>query len=48
ESVTGQDYPAAGAAFFLLALLTVVCNLLADLAYGFVDPRIGLERKMER
>jgi len=48
ESVTGQDYPAAGAAFFLLALLTVICNLLADLAYGFVDPRIGLERKMER
>jgi len=48
ESVTGQDYPAAGAAFFLLALLTVISNLLADLAYGFVDPRIGIERKMER
>ncbi|WP_198468233.1 ABC transporter permease subunit, partial [Acetomicrobium sp. S15 = DSM 107314] len=43
ESVTGQDYPAAGAAFFLLALLTVISNLLADLAYGFVDPRIGNE-----
>lgn len=40
EAVSGHDYPAAGAAFFLLALITIVCNLLADVAYGLVDPRV--------
>ena len=44
EAVTGHDYPAAGAAFFLLALLTVLCNLLSDLLYGLTDPRVRLER----
>lgn len=40
EAVSGHDYPSAGAAFYLLALITVVCNLLADVAYGLVDPRV--------
>ena len=40
EATTFHDYPAAGAAFFLLALLTVGCNLLADLLYILVDPRV--------
>jgi len=44
EAVTGHDYPAAGAAFFLLSLLTVACNLLSDLLYGVADPRVRLER----
>jgi peptide/nickel transport system permease protein len=45
ESVTGHDYPAAGAAFFLLALLTILSNLLADIAYGLVDPRVRFDRR---
>lgn len=40
EAMTAHDYPAAGAAFFLLALLTVVCNILADVLYVWVDPRV--------
>ena len=44
EAVTGHDYPAAGAAFFLLSLLTVACNLLSDLLYGVADPRVRQER----
>jgi peptide/nickel transport system permease protein len=44
EAVTGHDYPAAGASFFLLALLTVSCNLLSDLLYGLTDPRVRMER----
>ena len=40
EATNSHDYPAAGAAFFLLALLTVSCNLLADLLYVLVDPRV--------
>lgn len=45
EAISGNDYPAAGAAFYLLALITVVCNLLADVMYGIVDPRVRLEAK---
>ena len=44
EAVTGHDYPAAGASFFLLALLTVGCNLLSDVLYGVTDPRVRLDR----
>ncbi len=44
EAVTGQDYPAAGASFYLLAIMTVFCNLVADLLYGLVDPRVLCER----
>jgi peptide/nickel transport system permease protein len=40
EATNSHDYPSAGAAFFLLALLTVICNLLADLVYVLVDPRV--------
>ncbi|MDR2180040.1 MAG: ABC transporter permease [Synergistaceae bacterium] len=43
EATHSHDYPSAGAAFFLLALLTVSCNLLADLIYVMVDPRVRRE-----
>ncbi|MDR1886004.1 MAG: ABC transporter permease [Synergistaceae bacterium] len=43
EATNSHDYPAAGAAFFLLALLTVGCNLLADVCYAAVDPRVRRE-----
>lgn len=43
EALSGHDYPSAGAAFYLLALITVSCNLLADILYGLVDPRVRLE-----
>lgn len=45
ESVTGHDYPAASAAFFLLALLTILSNLLADLTYGLADPRVRFGKR---
>jgi peptide/nickel transport system permease protein len=40
EATNSHDYPSAGAAFFLLARLTVGCNLLADLLYVLADPRV--------
>jgi peptide/nickel transport system permease protein len=43
EAINSHDYPSAGAAFFLLALLTVGCNLAADLLYVLVDPRVRRE-----
>ena len=39
ESISGNDYPAAEASFFLLGFLTVSCNLIADFLYLIVDPR---------
>ncbi len=35
-----NDYPVLQALFFIFALVTVVCNLIVDLVYGFIDPRI--------
>ncbi len=40
EAVLDSDYPVAQAAFLLIALLTVLGNLAADLIYSFIDPRI--------
>ncbi len=40
DSVIRRDYPVAQFFSLLLVLVVVVANLLADLAYGFVDPRI--------
>jgi peptide/nickel transport system permease protein len=47
EATNSHDYPSAGAAFFLLALITVCCNLLADLMYVLVDPRVRREGARE-
>lgn len=40
-AVTRQDYPVAQAAFFILALAVVLANLLADLIYPRLDPRVS-------
>lgn len=40
EAVTGQDYPVMMAVTMIAAGLTVIGNLLADIAYGIVDPRV--------
>ena len=47
EAISGHDYPSAGASFYLLALITVLCNLLADVAYGLVDPRVRIGGKVQ-
>ena len=43
ESVTAQDYPSAQASFFLLALITITSNMLADIFICIADPRIKAE-----
>ncbi len=40
DAVMQQDYPAAQGAFYLIAVAVIASNLLADMAYGLVDPRI--------
>jgi peptide/nickel transport system permease protein len=34
------DFPVAQAVLFIFATLVVICNFIADLLYGFLDPRI--------
>ncbi|MGD7045274.1 oligopeptide ABC transporter permease [Jeotgalibacillus proteolyticus] len=43
NSVTSKDYPTMMAITMLLSLLTLVGNLVADILYGVVDPRIRLD-----
>ncbi|MHA1712724.1 MAG: ABC transporter permease [Candidatus Ranarchaeia archaeon] len=40
ESLIQQNWPVAQAIFFIISLLTVSANLIADLLYGWLDPRI--------
>lgn len=40
QAVLGHDHNVAMSVLLFLALMTVVFNLLADIAYGFADPRI--------
>jgi peptide/nickel transport system permease protein len=36
----GLDYPVIQGVFFVIAIMVVVANFLADLAYAFLDPRV--------
>jgi peptide/nickel transport system permease protein len=40
EAVTQLDYPVLQGAFVLLAATVVLANVLTDLAYGLLDPRV--------
>jgi peptide/nickel transport system permease protein len=42
EAASSHDYPVAQATFLLLAVLIIVLNLLADISYCFLDPRISV------
>jgi peptide/nickel transport system permease protein len=42
QALLTRDYPVLMATFLLMALLVIVGNLAADLAYGWADPRIRL------
>jgi peptide/nickel transport system permease protein len=42
DGILYRDYPVVQAAVLLLALNFVVVNLIADIAYGFIDPRVRL------
>ncbi len=40
EAVLSYDYPVMQGTFFFLAVVTVSANLIVDLIYGLLDPRI--------
>jgi peptide/nickel transport system permease protein len=40
QSAVTRDYPVMMAILIILAGLVMICNLLADVAYGLLDPRV--------
>jgi peptide/nickel transport system permease protein len=42
QSVSQRDYPVIIAGVFVVSLIFVVVNLLVDILYGFLDPRVRL------
>ncbi|HSF06863.1 MAG TPA: ABC transporter permease [Methylomirabilota bacterium] len=48
QSVFQRDYPVIMANLVIVAVLTLLANLVADLSYGLVDPRIRLAGRRGR
>jgi microcin C transport system permease protein len=45
ESVLNRDYPVVFATLYIFSLVGVVVNLISDLAYTWIDPRIDFESR---
>ena len=45
ESILNRDYPVVFGNLFIFALLGLVVNLLSDLTYTWIDPRIDFETR---
>jgi peptide/nickel transport system permease protein len=43
ESVLRRDYPVLQGAFLLIAVTVIIANLIADLTYSYLDPRVQTE-----
>ncbi len=48
NAVSGRDYPIIMATTMIAAILTVLGNLLADVSYAAVDPRVSYDGKRKR
>ena len=42
EAASSHDYPVAQATFLVLAALVIFLNLVADISYCYLDPRIKM------
>ncbi|THF75753.1 ABC transporter permease [Cohnella fermenti] len=47
ESVLARDYPLMQGVFLLITLAVIAGNLLADLTYPLVDPRVRIRKPLE-
>jgi peptide/nickel transport system permease protein len=43
DSVIRRDYPVLQGAFLLIAVTVILANLIADLTYSYLDPRVQTE-----
>jgi peptide/nickel transport system permease protein len=48
QAVFSRDYPVIMGNLVIVSTLTLVANLLADISYGLVDPRIRVGRRVRR
>jgi peptide/nickel transport system permease protein len=40
EAITGRDYVVVQGLTLIIALIYVTVNLIVDISYGFLDPRV--------
>ncbi|UCE97090.1 MAG: ABC transporter permease [Candidatus Bathyarchaeota archaeon] len=40
QAINFNDYPVLHTMFFIISLCVIAANLIADLLYGIIDPRI--------
>ncbi len=45
ESVVSRDYPLIQATFLIITFSVVIANLLADILYPLLDPKVGGQRE---
>ena len=45
ESIVNRDYPVVFATLYIFSLMGLVINLVSDLAYTWIDPRIDFETR---
>jgi microcin C transport system permease protein len=45
ESVLNRDYPVVFATLYIFSLIGVIVNLISDLTYTWIDPRIDFETR---
>ena len=43
DSIMGNDFNVAMVSFIISVSMVLIMNLVADILYGFVDPRISYE-----
>jgi peptide/nickel transport system permease protein len=43
QSALKRDYPILLGILIIATAVTLLCNLLADVAYGYLDPRVRFE-----
>jgi peptide/nickel transport system permease protein len=43
ESIFSRDFPVLQGFVIVIAAIYVLSNLLVDLSYGFLDPRVRLD-----
>jgi peptide/nickel transport system permease protein len=43
EAVNRRDFPVLQGAFLLIAITVIIANLIAELTYSYLDPRVQTE-----
>jgi peptide/nickel transport system permease protein len=43
EALTGLDFPVIMGITVFITIMTLIANLVTDITYGYIDPRIRLE-----